>query len=145
MGVSPPCLLAVSPDAAACAGPTPLCLLQPRQQLDLYIPKSVSRGDAVPTVIFVTGGAWTIGYKAWGALLARRLCDAGVITMCLDYRNFPQVGPPQQAGKAPPVLLQCCQCTGGAIACSILCCSPAGACLAVPREQQQQHGLSLPG
>lgn len=63
---------------------------KPRQRLDMYIPKSVSQGDALPTVIFVTGGAWTIGYKAWGALLGRRLCDAGVITMCLDYRNFPQ-------------------------------------------------------
>lgn len=69
----------------------PACCQQPRQRLDMYIPKSVSQGDALPTVIFVTGGAWTIGYKAWGALLGRRLCDAGIITMCLDYRNFPQV------------------------------------------------------
>jgi acetyl esterase/lipase len=44
----------------------------------------------LPVVIFVTGGAWTIGYKAWGALLARRLCGAGVMVACLDYRNFPQ-------------------------------------------------------
>jgi acetyl esterase/lipase len=36
------------------------------------------------------GGAWTIGYKAWGAMLARRLCDAGALVACLDYRNFPQ-------------------------------------------------------
>jgi hypothetical protein len=57
----------------------------------MYIPKNAAKGDALPTVVFVTGGAWTIGYKAWGALLGRRLCDAGVLTMCLDYRNFPQV------------------------------------------------------
>lgn len=37
------------------------------------------------------GGAWTIGYKAWGALLARRLSRHGVVVACLDYRNFPQV------------------------------------------------------
>ena len=37
------------------------------------------------------GGAWTIGYKAWGALLARRLSQQGVLVACLDYRNFPQV------------------------------------------------------
>ena len=37
------------------------------------------------------GGAWTIGYKAWGALLGRRLCEQGVMVACLDYRNFPQV------------------------------------------------------
>jgi prenylcysteine alpha-carboxyl methylesterase len=38
----------------------------------------------------MTGGAWIIGYKAWGSLLARRLSRYGVIVCCLDYRNFPQ-------------------------------------------------------
>ena len=28
---------------------------------------------------------------AWGALLARRLSQRGVLVFCLDYRNFPQV------------------------------------------------------
>lgn len=27
---------------------------------------------------------------AWGALLARRLSQRGVLVFCLDYRNFPQ-------------------------------------------------------
>jgi len=81
----------------AAAAAASVCSLQPRQRLDMYIPKSASKGDTLPTVVFVTGGAWTIGYKAWGALLARRLCDAGVITMCLDYRNFPQVTPAQHS------------------------------------------------
>ena len=40
----------------------------------------------------MTGGAWTIGYKAWGSLLGRRLSKQGVLVCCLDYRNFPQVG-----------------------------------------------------
>lgn len=35
-------------------------------------------------------GAWTIGYKAWGALFARRMSQRGVLVFCLDYRNFPQ-------------------------------------------------------
>ncbi|OAY80625.1 putative isoprenylcysteine alpha-carbonyl methylesterase ICMEL1 [Ananas comosus] len=43
-----------------------------------------------PVVAFVTGGAWIIGYKAWGALLGRRLAERGVIVACIDYRNFPQ-------------------------------------------------------
>ena len=43
-----------------------------------------------PVVIYVTGGAWTIGYKAWGALFGRRLSQRGVLVFCLDYRNFPQ-------------------------------------------------------
>ena len=41
-------------------------------------------------VIFVTGGMWIIGYKAWGALLASRLRAAGCVVAALDYRNFPQ-------------------------------------------------------
>ena len=41
--------------------------------------------------VWAPGGAWTIGYKAWGSLLARRLSKQGVVVACLDYRNFPQV------------------------------------------------------
>ncbi|RLN00239.1 putative isoprenylcysteine alpha-carbonyl methylesterase ICME, partial [Panicum miliaceum] len=29
-------------------------------------------------------------YKAWGALLGRRLAERGIIVACIDYRNFPQ-------------------------------------------------------
>ena len=39
----------------------------------------------------LAGGAWTIGYKAWGSLLGRRLSKHGVLCYCIDYRNFPQV------------------------------------------------------
>nr|CAD1834225.1 unnamed protein product [Ananas comosus var. bracteatus] len=61
---------------------------QPRNRLDLYLPKD-SKGPS-PVVAFVTGGAWIIGYKAWGALLGRRLAERGIIVACIDYRNFPQ-------------------------------------------------------
>ena len=53
-----------------------------RNFCDLYLPSNVihthngKKHDAlhdqqqhVPVVVFVSGGAWTIGYKAWGALL----------------------------------------------------------------------------
>ncbi|KXZ54252.1 hypothetical protein GPECTOR_5g342 [Gonium pectorale] len=65
---------------------------KPRQRLDLYFPPDPPQPPATahPVVIYVTGGAWTIGYKAWGALLARRLSEQGVLVACLDYRNFPQ-------------------------------------------------------
>ena len=49
-----------------------------------------SEDERKPVVIFVTGGMWIIGYKAWGALLAQRLARRGVIVASLDYRNFPQ-------------------------------------------------------
>lgn len=45
-----------------------------------------------PSWFYDPGGAWIIGYKAWGTLLAERLSRAGVLVCCLDYRNFPQVG-----------------------------------------------------
>jgi len=61
---------------------------QPRNRLDLYIPRDHSK--SCPVVAFVTGGAWIIGYKAWGALLGRRLAERGIIVACIDYRNFPQ-------------------------------------------------------
>ncbi|KAL6873626.1 hypothetical protein ACP4OV_013708 [Aristida adscensionis] len=58
------------------------------QVLDLYIPTSTT--GLKPVVAFVTGGAWIIGYKGWGALLGRRLAERGIIVACIDYRNFPQ-------------------------------------------------------
>ncbi|KAF2932260.1 probable isoprenylcysteine alpha-carbonyl methylesterase ICME isoform X1 [Oryza sativa Japonica Group] len=61
---------------------------QPRNRLDLYIPRDPKKPS--PVVAFVTGGAWIIGYKAWGALLGRRLAERGIIVACIDYRNFPQ-------------------------------------------------------
>ncbi|GAQ87063.1 alpha beta-hydrolases superfamily protein [Klebsormidium nitens] len=60
-----------------------------RNRLDLYMPPGHLQRPR-PVVVFVTGGAWVIGYKAWGALLGRRLANRGVLVACLDYRNFPQ-------------------------------------------------------
>eukprot|EP00252_Welwitschia_mirabilis_P003011 TRINITY_DN13054_c0_g1_i1.p1 TRINITY_DN13054_c0_g1~~TRINITY_DN13054_c0_g1_i1.p1 ORF type:complete len:464 (-),score=73.45 TRINITY_DN13054_c0_g1_i1:359-1750(-) len=59
-----------------------------RNRLDLYIPEVVN--EPKPVVAFVTGGAWIIGYKAWGSLLAQELVERDVIVACMDYRNFPQ-------------------------------------------------------
>lgn len=66
---------------------------QPRNFLDIYSPpgaKERSGRKLAPVIVFVTGGAWIIGYRAWGALLARRLCQQGAMVCCIDYRNFPQ-------------------------------------------------------
>ncbi|KAJ4710613.1 Isoprenylcysteine alpha-carbonyl methylesterase ICME protein [Melia azedarach] len=61
---------------------------QPRNRLDLYLPKD---SDGLkPVVAFVTGGAWIIGYKAWGSLLGQQLSERDIIVACIDYRNFPQ-------------------------------------------------------
>ncbi|CAJ2665953.1 unnamed protein product [Trifolium pratense] len=61
---------------------------QPRNRLDLYLPADVSKPK--PVLVFVTGGAWIIGYKAWGSLLGFQLAERGIIVACIDYRNFPQ-------------------------------------------------------
>ncbi|OVA05059.1 Alpha/beta hydrolase fold-3 [Macleaya cordata] len=61
---------------------------QPRNRLDLYLPAN-SDGPK-PVVAFITGGAWIIGYKAWGSLLGQQLAERDVIVACIDYRNFPQ-------------------------------------------------------
>lgn len=45
--------------------------------------------SGAPVVVFFTGGAWLIGYKMWGALLARTLTAAGVLVVVPDYRNYP--------------------------------------------------------
>ncbi|KAI4352278.1 hypothetical protein L6164_006547 [Bauhinia variegata] len=61
---------------------------QPRNRLDLYLPSNIQKSK--PVLIFVTGGAWIIGYKAWGSLLGLQLAERDIIVACLDYRNFPQ-------------------------------------------------------
>ncbi|KAL0350561.1 UNVERIFIED_CONTAM: Isoprenylcysteine alpha-carbonyl methylesterase ICME [Sesamum radiatum] len=61
---------------------------QPRNRLDLYLPTNID--DLKPVVIFITGGAWIIGYKAWGSLLGLQLAERDIIVACVDYRNFPQ-------------------------------------------------------
>mmetsp|Transcript_13433 Transcript_13433/g.31627 ORF Transcript_13433/g.31627 Transcript_13433/m.31627 type:complete len:426 (+) Transcript_13433:145-1422(+) len=47
-----------------------------------------------PVVVFCTGGGWVIGYKMWGALLARALTAAGVVVVIPDTRNYPMVSIP---------------------------------------------------
>ena len=65
-----------------------------RNLLDVYTARpSSSAGKShvgLPVVVFVSGGAWIIGYKAWSCLVARALTSLGVIVVVPDYRNFPQ-------------------------------------------------------
>jgi prenylcysteine alpha-carboxyl methylesterase len=59
-----------------------------RQQLDVYLPHS--RKGKAPVVIFVSGGAWIIGYKAWGYMMGQVFQKQGVLFIAVDYRNFPE-------------------------------------------------------
>lgn len=84
---------------------------RPRNTLDLYFPPGVDARAAAaaaaaatrpgskpprpsstsaPIIVYVTGGAWMIGHRAWGALLAHRAAARGAVVASVDYRNFPQ-------------------------------------------------------
>ncbi|XP_028752903.1 isoprenylcysteine alpha-carbonyl methylesterase ICME isoform X4 [Neltuma alba] len=57
-------------------------------RMDLYLPANIC--EPKPVLIFVTGGAWIIGYKAWGSFLGLQLAERDIIVASIDYRNFPQ-------------------------------------------------------
>jgi len=58
---------------------------------DTNIETSIKDDDVKkPIVIFIVGGAWTIGYKMWGCLLARALVPFGILVIIPDYRNYPK-------------------------------------------------------
>jgi len=63
----------------------------PRNYLDIHLPTSKNPSNKLaPVVVFITGGAWIIGYKAWNLFVAPQLNAAGIIVVSPDYRNFPQ-------------------------------------------------------
>ena len=61
-----------------------------RNLLDVYLP--VKKAEKVPVIVFVSGGAWIIGYKLWSCIVARALTILGYLVIVPDYRNFPQGG-----------------------------------------------------
>ena len=71
---------------------------KPRNFLDIYhvatdgYKKAFGEDEDAkyPVVVYVTGGAWIIGYKAWAVSLGEYLSSHGVMMVALDYRNFPQ-------------------------------------------------------
>lgn len=67
-----------------------------RHYLDMYGSRGHVNDNEVttkkkPVVIFLTGGAWIIGYRMWGCLLARALVPFGILVIIPDYHNFPKV------------------------------------------------------
>ncbi|KAL3772468.1 hypothetical protein ACHAW5_007323 [Stephanodiscus triporus] len=61
------------------------------RRLDIYGSRSSrsSDGGGKPIVIFLTGGAWIIGHRMWGALVGRALVPFGMLVMVPDYGNYP--------------------------------------------------------
>ena len=65
-----------------------------RHYLDVYGSNSSSSNSNTqqkkPVLLFLTGGAYIIGYKMWGTLLARAL-SPNILVIVPDYRNYPRV------------------------------------------------------
>ena len=113
-----------------------------RQTLDVYSIKqhtdqSPALAAAAPVVIFYTGGAWMMGYKMWGALLARALNAAGIVVVIPDMRNYPWASVPSMVndtdkslawtldnissyGGDPAKVVVVGQSAGGHVACTAL-------------------------
>eukprot|EP00873_Tetraselmis_striata_P002342 jgi/Tetstr1/422606/TSEL_013412.t1 len=86
---------------------------KPRNCLDVYVPRYRWLTEQGPRP---GGGAWTIGYKGWGALVGRRLSQSGAVVFCLDYRNFPQgnaVDMVEDVNTGIAWVLEMCQYYGG--------------------------------
>jgi prenylcysteine alpha-carboxyl methylesterase len=58
--------------------------------LDIYLPADTKSGKPKPVIVFLCGGGWIIGYKAWSLLQGFAAMQNGVIFVSIDYRNFPQ-------------------------------------------------------
>lgn len=67
-----------------------------RHAVDIYVPEAIGvppSATAVrgaPVIVFVSGGAWIIGYRMWGFLMGLALQRRGILCVSVDYRNFPQ-------------------------------------------------------
>lgn len=64
----------------------------PRQQLDIYRPKSSASGK--PIVVFFYGGSWNRGNRKDYAFVGEALASRGVVAVVADYRLYPQVSYP---------------------------------------------------
>jgi acetyl esterase/lipase len=62
----------------------------PRNHMDIYCPTSKPPEKGYPVVIFICGGGWIIGYKAWSVLQGLCCMLNGILFISMDYRNFPQ-------------------------------------------------------
>lgn len=65
-----------------------------KQRLDLYLPKT---NGLAPVFLFVHGGAWREGDKAWYPPLGHRFAKDGILTVIPSYRLAPKNPWPAQA------------------------------------------------
>ncbi|MBO9590824.1 MAG: alpha/beta hydrolase [Devosia sp.] len=62
---------------------------EPRQQLDIYAPRDVSK--PLPVVFFIYGGSWSDGDRHNYDFVGRAIAALGYVTVIADYRLLPEV------------------------------------------------------
>mmetsp|Transcript_79212 Transcript_79212/g.232587 ORF Transcript_79212/g.232587 Transcript_79212/m.232587 type:complete len:474 (+) Transcript_79212:47-1468(+) len=106
-----------------------------RNYVDIYCPQEAvaaqqGKGEKVPVVIAVMGGAWVMGHRAWNAQLGLRLMDFGVLVFAVDYRNFPFGRVPEMVedvGRAVGWVFENAEAYGGDTSNMMLLAQSAGA------------------
>ena len=98
-----------------------------------------------PVILFLPGGAFTIGYKLWAALLAQALVPAGLLIVVADYRNYPWGDIPAMLDDADDALrwtTRHCQHFGGNPQQIILVGQSAGAHLGLMTVLRHAHAAA---
>src|SRR6516162_1460175 len=62
-----------------------------KQRLDLYLPRSATR---FPVLMWIHGGAWSFGDRAWFGDVGRRFAQEGIGAAIISYRLSPRVRHP---------------------------------------------------
>lgn len=62
----------------------------PRQKLDIYVPRATAAKGS-PVLVFIYGGNWSSGDRAGYAFAGRSFAAEGFVTVVPDYRLVPQV------------------------------------------------------
>jgi acetyl esterase/lipase len=61
----------------------------PRQKLDVYVPRHVAAN--APVVVFFYGGSWNSGSRSDYSFVGEALASRGIVAVLADYRLYPQV------------------------------------------------------
>ncbi|KAE9647934.1 alpha/beta hydrolase [Pseudomonas sp. PB103] len=61
----------------------------PRQKLDVYVPRHPLKG--APVVVFFYGGSWNSGDRGDYTFVGEALASRGIVAVLADYRLYPQV------------------------------------------------------
>ncbi|ASU38735.1 esterase [Herbaspirillum sp. meg3] len=88
-------LNAVTPDAAYQKTADIPYGANPRQKLDIYVPREPAAGKAPPVVVFFYGGSWNDGSRKDYDFVGEALSSRGFIVVVADYRVYPEVKYPE--------------------------------------------------